>query len=130
MKAERRGRKLTPRIAARPPQDVQPSQARSEADSQPVTIVFRVRDENRCWRMAYEVCVDDRSNQLQVEQLARKEARDRQATFYDKDLQKLTPAQCFEAAIEDDTNTIFMNFGGELRMDEDTIRSIAREVEL
>lgn len=80
--------------------------------------------------MAYEVRVDDRSNSSQVEQLARKEARDRQATFYDKNLRKLTPAQCFEAAIEDDTNTIFMNFGGELAMDEDTIRSIAREVEL
>ena len=80
--------------------------------------------------MAYEVRVDDRSNRSQVEQLARKEARDRQATFYDKNLRKLTPTQCFEAAIEDDTNTIFMNFEGELTMDEDTIRSIAREVEL
>jgi hypothetical protein len=129
-KTERRGRKITPRIADGPPQDVRPSRARSEADSQPVTIVFRVRDENGRWRVAYEVRVDDRSNPSQVEQLARKEARDRQATFYDKNLRKLTPTQCFEAAIEDDTNTIFMNFGGELRMDEDTIRSIAREVEL
>jgi hypothetical protein len=27
---------------------------------------------------------------------------------------RLTPAQCFEAAIKDDTNTIFMHLGGEL----------------
>jgi hypothetical protein len=32
--------------------------------------------------------------------------------------------QCFEAAIEDGTNTIYMQVGGELSMDEETIRSI------
>ncbi|KAE8130756.1 hypothetical protein BDV38DRAFT_276525 [Aspergillus pseudotamarii] len=80
-------------------------------------------------RTAHEVVVD-RSDPSQVERVARKEARNRQATFYDKNLRLLTPAQCFKAAIEDDTNTIFMHFGGELAMDEDTMRSIARDVEL
>jgi hypothetical protein len=66
----------------------------------------------------------------EVERVARKEARNRQATFYDKNGRKLTPAQCFEAAIEDGSNMIFMQLGGDLAMDEDTMRSIAREAEL
>ncbi|KAL3468785.1 hypothetical protein BJX99DRAFT_242691 [Aspergillus californicus] len=39
------------------------------------------------------------------------------------------PCRCFEAVIEDNTNTIVMHFGGELVMDEDTIRLIARDLE-
>ncbi|KAL6229360.1 hypothetical protein BDW75DRAFT_225207 [Aspergillus navahoensis] len=77
---------------------------------------------------AHEVVVD--SDPSVVERVARKEARNRQATFYDKNLRKLTPAQCFDAAIEDESNKIFMQIGGELAMDEHTMRSIAREVEL
>jgi hypothetical protein len=65
-----------------------------------------------------------------VERVARKDARNRNATFYDKNLRKLTPAQCFEAAIEDETNTIYMKFDGELVMDEETMTSIVRDIEL
>ncbi|KAE8413593.1 hypothetical protein BDV36DRAFT_286880 [Aspergillus pseudocaelatus] len=118
---------LTPRIVARRAQDVRPRQA--EATPQPVTIVFRVRETDGRWKTAHEVVVD-RSDPSQVERVARKEARNRQAAFYDKNLRLLTPAQCFKAANEDDTNTIFMHFGGGLAMDEDTMRSIARDVEL
>ncbi|KAE8391594.1 hypothetical protein BDV23DRAFT_69197 [Aspergillus alliaceus] len=108
--SERRNRKtLTPRIVARRAQDVRPHQA--EATPQPVTIVFRVRENDGRWKTAHEVVVD-RSDPSQVERVARKEARNRQATFYDKNLRLLTPAQCFKAAIEDDTNTIFMHFRG------------------
>ncbi|CEL09500.1 hypothetical protein ASPCAL12635 [Aspergillus calidoustus] len=124
---QRDGRKFTPRTVSQPPQVVRPN--RAEADSQPVTIVFCAREKNGHWKMVHEVLVE-RSDPSQVERVARKEARNRQATFYDKNLRKVTPAQCFEAAIEDDTNKIFMNFGGELAMDEETIESIAREVEL
>ncbi|KAL2848991.1 hypothetical protein BJX68DRAFT_276174 [Aspergillus pseudodeflectus] len=85
---------------------------------------FSTRDN----RTAHEVVVD-RSDPSQVERVAKKEARNRQATFYDKNLRVLTPAQCYEAAIEDDTNMVFMHFAGDPEMDEDTIRSIAREVE-
>jgi hypothetical protein len=126
-KPERRGRKIPARIATRPRQDVRPN--RAEADSQPVTVVFCARENNGHWKTVHEVLVD-RIDPSQVERVARKEARNRQATFYDKNLRKLTPAQCFEAAIEDDTNKIFMNFGGELAVDEETIESIAREAEL
>ncbi|KAL4864153.1 hypothetical protein BDV12DRAFT_201386 [Aspergillus spectabilis] len=120
-------RKLTPRIVARPPQEVRPNQV--EAGSQPVTILFRIRDRYGRWKTAYEVLVD-RSDPSQVERVARKEARNHPATFYDKNLRKLTPAQCFEGAIEDGTNMIFMNLEGELAINEDTPRSIAEDVEL
>jgi hypothetical protein len=70
------------------------------------------------------------SDPSEVERVARKDARNRNATFYDKNLRKLTPAQCFEAATEDKTNMVFMKFDGELVMDEETMASIARNIEL
>lgn len=94
--SERRNRKtLTPRIVALRAQDVRPRQA--EATPQPVTIVFRVRETDGRWKTAHVVVVD-RSDPSLVERVARKEARNRQATFYDKNLRLLTPAQCFKAA--------------------------------
>ncbi|UDD63780.1 hypothetical protein AFCA_011040 [Aspergillus flavus] len=104
----RNSKKLTPRIVARRAQDLRPHQAEA---TQPVTIVFRVRENDGRWKTAHEVVVD-RSDPSQAERVARKEARNRQATFYDKNLRLLTPGQCFKAAIEDDANTIFMHFGG------------------
>ncbi|RDW76796.1 uncharacterized protein DSM5745_06788 [Aspergillus mulundensis] len=125
---ERRSRKkLTPRIVERPAQDVRPR--RAGASDQPVTVVFRIRDDSGNWRTAHEVVIEG-PDPSEVERFARKEARNRQATFYDKNGRKLTPAQCFEAAIEDGSNMIFMQLGGDLAMDEDTMRSIAREAEL
>ncbi|KAL4780123.1 hypothetical protein BJX76DRAFT_361131, partial [Aspergillus varians] len=121
-------KKLTPRVVARPARGVRPSQ--TGANSQPVTIVFRAREENGKWRTVHEVLVANQSDPSEVERVARKDARNQQATFYDKNLRKLTPAQCFEAAIEDETNMIFMQVGGELAMDEDTMKSIAAELEL
>jgi hypothetical protein len=126
--SERRSRKkLTPRIVERPAQDVRPR--RAGASDLPVTVVFRIRDESGNWRTAHEVVIEG-PDPSEVERVARKEARNRQATFYDKNGRKLTPAQCFEAAIEDGSNMLFMQLGGDLAMDEDTMRSIAREAEL
>ncbi|KAL6229243.1 hypothetical protein BDW75DRAFT_235352 [Aspergillus navahoensis] len=103
---QRDERKITPEIEARSSQDVRPN--RVEADSQPVTILFRIRDRNGRWETAHEVLVD-------------RADPNRQATFYDN-LRKLTPAECFEGAIEDDTNTIFLDLKGELAINEDTLR--------
>ncbi|KAL4931347.1 uncharacterized protein BDV17DRAFT_288896 [Aspergillus undulatus] len=90
--SERRNRrKLTPRIVARRAQDVRPR--RAEANLQPVTIVFRVRESDGRWKTAHEVVVD-RLDPSQGERVA----RNLQATFYDKNLRVLAPAQCFEAA--------------------------------
>ncbi|KAF5859848.1 hypothetical protein ETB97_002400 [Aspergillus alliaceus] len=99
---------------------------RPEANTPPVTIVFRARGENGNWKTVHEL---HHSNSSEVERVARKDARNRQATFYDKDLRRLTPAQCFEAAIEDGSNTIIMQLHGELTIDEETMESTSRDLE-
>ncbi|KAL5332622.1 hypothetical protein BJX70DRAFT_407207 [Aspergillus crustosus] len=121
---------LTPRIVDRPALNMRPS--RPGADSQPVMIRFRAREKNSEWRTAHTLQVNPSNPEEveQVEQVAKKDARNRQATFYNKDLRKLTPAQCFKAAIEDESNTILMQYGGELPMDENTMRAIEQELEL
>jgi hypothetical protein len=109
---ERRIRKkLTPRIVERPAQDVRPR--RAGASDHPVTVVFRIQDDSGNWRTAHEVVVEG-PDPSEVERVARKEARNQQAMFYDKNGRKLTPAQCFEAAIKDRSNMIFMQLGGDL----------------
>jgi hypothetical protein len=65
-----------------------------------------------------------------VERVAQKDVRNQNTTFYDKNLHKLTPAQCFQAIIKDETNIIFMKFNGELMMDKEIIVSIAWDIEL
>ncbi|EER40779.1 conserved hypothetical protein [Histoplasma capsulatum H143] len=66
------------------------------------------------------------SDRSMVERMAKKDARNRLATFYDKDLKPIAPAQCCDAAIEDGTNTIFMVFGGELNVDEEMVASASQ----
>ncbi|RLL96047.1 hypothetical protein CFD26_101323 [Aspergillus turcosus] len=71
------------------------------------------------WKTVHELQVNP-SDPSKVEQLARKDARNQNAIFYNKNLRKLTPAQCFKATIEDETNVenkIFMKFNGELVKD-------------
>lgn len=120
---------LKPRLVEKPPQIIRTVPPAGKLPTDQVTIVFRAHGEDGRWQTAYELQVAW-SDPSEVERVARKDARNRKATFYNKDLRKLTPAQCFEAAIEDGTNTIFMQVGGELSIDEETLRSIARDLEL
>ncbi|KAF4210314.1 hypothetical protein CNMCM5878_004631 [Aspergillus fumigatiaffinis] len=120
---------LKPRIVVRPAQEARRGPSAPNPNSQTVTITFRARGDDGGWKTVHELQVNP-SDPSEVERVARKDARNRNATFYDKNLRKLTPAQCFEAAIEDETNTIFMKFDGELAMDEETMVSIARDIEL
>ena len=55
-----------------------------------------------------------------------KDARNRKAIFYDKGLRTIPPTQCFDAAIEDGTNTIFIAFGDELAVDEEAVASVSQ----
>ncbi|GFF96384.1 hypothetical protein IFM53868_08512 [Aspergillus udagawae] len=112
-----------------PAQEVLTAPSEPNPISQAVTITFRARGDDGRWKTVHELQVNP-SDPSDVERIARKDARNRNATFYDKNLRKLTPAQCFEAAIEDGTNTIFMQFDGELVMDEETMESIVRIIEL
>ncbi|BDD62126.1 hypothetical protein MPDQ_005183 [Monascus purpureus] len=93
----------------------------------PTTIVFKARGTDGEWRKIHELDVDP-SDPAAVERLAWKDARNRQATFYDKDLRIITPAQCYDAAVADGTNTVFMDFEGDLAMDEETLASISQEL--
>jgi hypothetical protein len=120
---------LKPHIVVRPAREVHRAPSAPCPNSQAVTITFRARGDDGGWKTVHELQVNP-SDPSEVERVARKDARNRNATFYDKNLRKLTPAQCFEAAIEDETNTIFMEFDGELVMDEETMASIARDIEL
>jgi hypothetical protein len=81
-----------------------------------VTITFKARAQGR-WETIHELTVDP-SEPSHVEQVAKADARNRQATFYDKYLRIITPAQCFDAAIEDGTNTVFVTLHGEAIVDE------------
>lgn len=112
-----------------PAQEVRTASWEANSISQAVTITFRARGEDGRWKTVHSLQVNP-SDPSDVERIARKDARNRNATFYDKNLRKLTPAQCFQAAIEDETNTIFMKFDGELVMDEETMASIARDIGL
>lgn len=111
------------------PQEVRTAPSEPNPISQTVTITFRAQGDDGRWKTVHALQVNP-SDPSDVERIARKDARNRNATFYDKNLRKLTPAQCFEAAIEDETNTIFMKFDGELVMDEETMTSIVRDIEL
>ncbi|EAW20712.1 uncharacterized protein NFIA_112360 [Aspergillus fischeri NRRL 181] len=120
---------LKPHIVVRPAREVRRAPSAPNPNSQAVMITFRAPGDDGGWKTVHELQVNP-SDPSEVERVARKDARNQNATFYDKDLRKLTPAQCFEAAIEDETNTIFMEFDGELVVDEETMASIARDIEL
>ena len=94
-----------------------------------VTIMFRARNENGEWDRVVHQMVVDPSDPSPVERMAKKNARKRNATFYDRNLRTLAPTQCFDAAIEDGTKTIFVTFDNELAVDEETMESVTRALE-
>jgi hypothetical protein len=76
--------------------------------------MFRARDDHREWnRLVHKIAVDP-SDPSPVERIAAKQARAQKATYYDQNLRQIPPGQCFDAAIEDGTNTVFMTFGDDL----------------
>ena len=58
--------------------------------------------------------VVDPSDPSPIERMAAKQARAHQATYYDRNLRQVAPGQCFDAAIEDGTNIIFLTFGDDM----------------
>ncbi|KAJ5988270.1 hypothetical protein N7481_003480 [Penicillium waksmanii] len=94
-----------------------------------VTIIFRARDKNGEWNHMVHQMVVDRSDPSPVERMAAKNARERHATYYDKNLRQVAPALCFNAAVEDGTNTVFMTLGDDLVHSEETMDSITRALQ-
>lgn len=94
-----------------------------------VTIMFRARDEQGEWnRLVHQMEVDP-SDPSPVERMAAKQARAQQATYYDQNLRQVPPGQCFDAAIEDGTNTIFVTFGDDLTVSEEMVDTITRALQ-
>ncbi|EEP77679.1 predicted protein [Uncinocarpus reesii 1704] len=89
------GKLLKPRTLARPPKTSAPQHLSPEAGTEREKV--------------HEVPVGP-PNPPAVERLAKKDARNRHPTFYDKNGRLIAPAQCLDAAVEDGTNTVFMEF--------------------
>ncbi|KAI1934753.1 hypothetical protein LOZ66_005608 [Ophidiomyces ophidiicola] len=118
---------LKPRIVARAPKSsVAPPPQETGAET--VTIIFKARDKHGEWEKLRELEVDP-SDPSEVERLAKKDARNRHAIFYDKNLRIVTPAQCFAAAVKDGTNTIFMALNGELEINEEVVASVSQALD-
>ncbi|EDN09622.1 predicted protein [Histoplasma mississippiense (nom. inval.)] len=92
-----------------------------------VTIIFKAREQGN-WVDTYKMVINpsEPSDRSMVERMAKKDAWNRLATFYDKNLKPIAPVQCCDAAIEDGTNTVFMVFGGELNVDEEMVASVSQ----
>lgn len=94
-----------------------------------VTITFRARDEHGEWNRIVHKIIVDPSDPSPVERMAAKQARAHKATYYDQNLRQVPPGQCFDAAIEDGTNTLFMTFGDDLTVSEATVDSITQALQ-
>ncbi|KAJ5215247.1 uncharacterized protein N7498_001654 [Penicillium cinerascens] len=94
-----------------------------------VTIIFRARDQHGEWSRLVDKIVVDPSDPSPVERMAAKQARAQKATYYDQNLRQVPPGQCFDAAIEDGTNTIFMTLGEDLAVSEEAVDSITRALQ-
>ena len=116
--------KLISRDTARATTIERPQRSQHDPDES-VKIVFKARDEDGEW----ERVVHELADPLSVERAAKKDARNHQATFYDKDLRTIAPGQCFDAAVGDGTKTIFMTYGEQLSVDEETVASVLRSLD-
>ncbi|OAT07884.1 hypothetical protein BDBG_03902 [Blastomyces gilchristii SLH14081] len=79
-----------------------------------VMIIFKAHEQGK-WVNTYKMTI----NPSELSDLS-------MATFYDKDLKLIASAQCFDTAIEDGTNTVFMVFGRELNVDEEMVASVSQ----
>ena len=89
-----------------------------------VMIMFCACNENSKWDHVVHQMVVNLSDLSPVEWMAKKNVCKCNATFYNWKLHMLAPMQCFDAAIEDGTKTIFVTFGNKLAVDEETMESV------
>jgi hypothetical protein len=80
--------------------------------NQTVNIIFKALQGGE-WREMERLAVDP-SDPFHTEQVAIRYVRDHGISFYDKKLGNIALRQCFRAAIEDGTNTVFIALGREL----------------
>ncbi|KAJ6070167.1 hypothetical protein N7499_012054 [Penicillium canescens] len=69
----------------------------------------------------------DPSNPGPVEIFAKEKAREQvPATFYNQNLRTIVPTQCFNTAVQDGTNTIFVAFSHKVARNKENIDSVSR----
>ncbi|KAJ5240297.1 uncharacterized protein N7469_001888 [Penicillium citrinum] len=90
-----------------------------------IPIIFRGRNDRGEWKEIIHQERVDPSNPESVETFAKKKAREQEATFYDRNLRQIAPAKCFEAAVADGMNTIFVSFGRNLAVNQETMESVS-----
>ncbi|KAJ5940479.1 hypothetical protein N7516_000647 [Penicillium verrucosum] len=96
-------------------------------EDQNVRIIFRGRDDQGGWDYVIHQITVNPSNPVAVEAFAREKAKENvPVTFYDQNLRAIPPAQCFDAAVQDGTNTIFVAYGPELVRNEENMNSVSR----
>ncbi|KAJ6171566.1 hypothetical protein N7470_000633 [Penicillium chermesinum] len=105
------------------------AETEAPAEASKVMITFRGRDKHGAWDRIVHRMVVDRSDPSPVERMAAKNARERHATFYDTNLRQVAPALCFDAAVEDGTNTLFVTSDDDLVHNEETVDSIMRAIQ-
>ena len=94
--------------------------------SERVTIIFKTCSRSSEWDTMVHKLVVNQSDPSPVEQIAKKDTQNQKAIFYDKSLHTIPPMQCFNAAIEDGTNTIFIAFRDKLAVDEEAVASVSQ----
>ncbi|KAJ5917587.1 hypothetical protein N7466_011141 [Penicillium verhagenii] len=102
---------------------------KSSTEPSGVEIIFRGRDKYGEWSHVIHRMMVDPSDPSSVQRMASKNARKRNITFYDKMLRQVPPAMCFDAAIEDGANTLFMTDRDNVVIDEEAMNSITRALE-
>ena len=96
-------------------------------EEQKVRIIFRGRDSQGGWDHVIHQITVNPSDPVPVEAFAREKAKEEvPVTFYDQNLRAIAPAQCFDAAVQDGTNTIFVAYGPELVRNEENMDSVSR----
>lgn len=103
------------------------SQPKSLGKASRIPIVFKGRNDRGEWKEIIHREMVDPSNPLSVETFAREKAKEQAATFYDRNLRQIAPANCFEAAVRNGgMNTIFMAFGSDLTVNQAAMESVSR----
>ncbi|KAB8073079.1 hypothetical protein BDV29DRAFT_191978 [Aspergillus leporis] len=96
-------------------------------DARQVTILFKARSASGEWDKVVHELVVDASDPSPVARVAKKDARNRKATFFDTSFHTVSPEQCYNAAITAGTNTILMAFGDKVAVNEELLTSVSRQ---
>ncbi|KAJ5215343.1 uncharacterized protein N7498_001750 [Penicillium cinerascens] len=93
-------------------------------DTSKIQIVFRGRDARGGFKEVHMMV--DPSDPAPVISFSKDLARNYEATFYDQNLRQIAPGMCFEAAVQSDTNTVFVAIGRNFSASEENVKFVSR----